>query len=631
MNFFQFLFVLVFIFLGVAVLAVYAQMPAECSSVGITDPYKCEQYLLQQRMPQQCRDAGITDEAACTQYLTRLGTPVIQIPAQCSDAGIRDRVKCEEYLRQQYMPAPCRSAGVTDEKTCEQLIMKQAMPQECLAEGITERTACEVFIFKKIAPVPCVEKGLTDPADCDEYISKTVTPKECIASGITVNHDACIRFLSDKYGGADKIPPSSYPPACVNAGATTPDACQDVMMEKFMPKECRLRGLKTPGACRTFLTDKYLPKECVAAGQTSKEGCDGVMFRKFAPKECVNAGVTDEKSCRKFMTKLLAPDISCEGMKEDACTEQIERNHIGGIVATRGRYEELKTRTADPQVNVSALSSGNKDLEEMVPLTKGDTRLVVLKSEEKIILNIDDNIIQTAPIALMIDSDGDGLADDIEGRLGSDPVRSDTDGDGTDDGEETRQSKNPAGEGPLRAKLAPIDNAILEGKTLGHPRTAGVVAAELEVEKALFMDTTGAEESGRGGEFEFSGRGEPDSVITLYIYSELPVVVTVSTDKYGNWQYKMSEPMRKGEHEVYVVVNDKTGRVVKKSNPFSFLISEAQAFTGEQTAGDRGTGAAGRSLKIYAFAAGSVIILGLIGFFGYMGYRRKKDHEAAAV
>ncbi len=78
-------------------------------------------------------------------------------------------------------------------------------------------------------------------------------------------------------------------------------------------------------------------------------------------------------------------------------------------------------------------------------------------------------------------------------------------------------------------------------------------------------------------ELTIAGKATPNSVVTLYIYSDLPLVVTVEVDKFGNWIYELKEALTDGEHEVFVALNSESGKVVAKSNPLSFFVKEAKA------------------------------------------------------
>jgi len=52
-------------------------------------------------------------------------------------------------------------------------------------------------------------------------------------------------------------------------------------------------------------------------------------------------------------------------------------------------------------------------------------------------------VVVIRPNQQTLDSDGDGLSDEMEKQLGTDSRRRDTDGDGVEDGDETRIGSNP--------------------------------------------------------------------------------------------------------------------------------------------------------------------------------------------
>jgi hypothetical protein len=80
---------------------------------------------------------------------------------------------------------------------------------------------------------------------------------------------------------------------------------------------------------------------------------------------------------------------------------------------------------------------------------------------------------------------------------------------------------------------------------------------------------------------EIRGKATPNSFVILYIYSK-PIVVVVKTDAGGNWTYLLDKPLANGQHEVYVASTNTTGKIVSKSEPFTFFIKEAQAVTQEE-------------------------------------------------
>ncbi len=83
---------------------------------------------------------------------------------------------------------------------------------------------------------------------------------------------------------------------------------------------------------------------------------------------------------------------------------------------------------------------------------------------------------------------------------------------------------------------------------------------------------------GTENRLKLEGKGLPNSFVTVYIYSSLPIILTVKTDSEGNWSYVLDKQLDDGEHEAYVAVTDNTGKITAKSEPLPF-IKTAQAAT----------------------------------------------------
>ena len=78
----------------------------------------------------------------------------------------------------------------------------------------------------------------------------------------------------------------------------------------------------------------------------------------------------------------------------------------------------------------------------------------------------------------MVDSDADGLDDDLEADLGTDPYAADTDGDGYDDAEELL-----AGSDPNDASEYPIGNSVIGPSRRQNPHATKIPAATLSIRK----------------------------------------------------------------------------------------------------------------------------------------------------
>ena len=165
------------------------------------------------------------------------------------------------------------------------------------------------------------------------------------------------------------------------------------------------------------------------------------------------------------------------------------------------------------------------------------------------------------------DTDNDGITDYDEVTLyKTNPMQPDSDADGFNDGAEIL-----AGFNPLNSET---ESAVI----FESPKEAGITRADiLSVDSIVAISESTPKEDGVSAQAEISGRGLPNSFVTLFIYST-PVVVTLKTEDDGSWVYTFDKELEDGEHEVYVGVTDNAGVIVAKSNPFRF-IKEAQAFT----------------------------------------------------
>lgn len=155
------------------------------------------------------------------------------------------------------------------------------------------------------------------------------------------------------------------------------------------------------------------------------------------------------------------------------------------------------------------------------------------------------------------DSDSDGLPDFEEKRLGTDLFKSDSDRDGYLDSDEIKNGFNPlkSSDGNKSDKIA-FQSPKEEGIVSGKYQVRNVEAVSKEKEKKAI---------------KLSGKGLPNSFVTLYIYSDSPIIVTVKTDANGDWVYELDKELEDGNHEVYVAVTDNTGKITAKSEPLPFV------------------------------------------------------------
>ncbi|MCK4554251.1 hypothetical protein KAU19_04785 [Candidatus Parcubacteria bacterium] len=621
-------------------------LPPECEQVGVTDPVECD-YILREKygnldnlikidfqpvsefkyfdgeqgMPPECREAGIITPEECEKIMFEKF-----MPPECQQAGVMTKEECDKIMFTKHLPPECSQANITDPEECDKLMMKMHLPPECQQAGATNKEECEKILFKKHAPQECIEAGATTPEECDKIMFKNHAPDDCREAGI-LNPEACKKFMFEKYS-EEAIPADKLPIECQKAGAKTPEECEKVMRKMYMPKECQDQGITNEKECDLYMQQKYMPPECREAGATTRKECDKIMFKKYGPRECIAAGIEDEQECREFMFNKYAPQVICQGVDDWQCKNSIRERHLGNIVAKQVQFNELKEKVmqmAGTSVTIEDLEATLEMAKEIIPIKEKQTGLKIIATGERMILDEDENLIQTAPVALMIDSDGDGLSDDMEKRLGTDPKNSDSDGDGYNDGAEVENKYNPSGTGKLQIAMAPVDQAILTNKILGQPKTEGEVSEELAVKSIINITD---EQSGLNQGYNMAGQAEPNSVATLYIYSDLPIVATVQADEYGNWQYEFSKSLIEGEHEIYVAINDNTGKVLTKSNPLNFFVKEAKAVSVKDfVAASVATPTTEKTesmIKYYLIIAILTVVVGILLFVIFIAQKRKQ-------
>jgi hypothetical protein len=204
--------------------------------------------------------------------------------------------------------------------------------------------------------------------------------------------------------------------------------------------------------------------------------------------------------------------------------------------------EEIKNDSSlgeeQKQEKLTVLSQEKLEIKEEFNFRKQAEQLLA-KEDGKNLSEEEKRKFQEIKNTLKVDSDGDGLPDYEEERIGSDPFSADSDQDGYLDGDEVKNGYNPL----LAASEKGADKIVFQ-----EPKVNGQENSFYRVEKVEAQKEENNSEKITG--VKMSGKALPNSFITLYIYSD-PVVVTVKTDEDGNWSYILDKELEDGHHEVY--------------------------------------------------------------------------------
>lgn len=417
---------------------------------------------------------------------------------------------------------------------------------------------------------------------------------------------------------------------CINAGITDPIKCenhitkqplptiQQIAQSSKLPQECINANIRDIRACEVFLQSEYMPDECLANNLADKNACVDFIHKRYGkPAECNRL---KDDSCAKLVSQVILSNYT-----DKATIDQAQ----GELERLNGKYISFKTAAASTSTEVTikedtetlpATEEGmsSRAVEKILPfkVSGRDLGLMVLATTTPSTRSFVNAV-------LAIDSDADGLTDDFERRIGSNPQNADTDQDGYGDGVEVRGGYNPMGKGSLNAEIFPIEKALLNKASLEQPRVAGITKSEsFRIEK---IENTDSKRIEGVQPIRLQGRGAPNQIVTIYIYSPLPIVMTVATDENGNWTYNLDRSLVDGKHEAYVVINDENGKISQKSSPFSFFIKEARAVSQNEFIGAEFNVPDRTQEMNYWYILASLFLI-IVGIGLYFLYAKTKDH-----
>lgn len=393
-----------------------------------------------------------------------------------------------------------------------------------------------------------------------------------------------------------------------------PGAAEDAA--KNITDDCAERGI--PGdKCQDWLAGQPQAQECRFVGITTVEECLN-WLRKQAGGELLECRGLSDEQCAEAEQRKTAGLLSSEDLDWIDATIT---DHLNTVITLRSDAETGRAEAVS--VDAPEKPVGN-EFASIIPLRPGEDGLPLrVHASPAFVQTSETESARRVPAVLLIDTDEDGLPDDVEKRLETDPSDADSDDDGFDDGMEIQNGFDPLGTGKLKADhppIAPIDAAIIAGLPIEQPTEAG------DVSEGLGIDSVGSGEEQEGIRFE--GIGTPGEVVSIFVYSYLPVILSTTVGEDGTWAYDLDDTLSDGKHEAYVTVTDSTGQIAKKGNPLSFFVAEAKAATEEEYFGanaDLVAVAEAPVTDLYRFyTIGAVALILIAAILGVMIFRQPR-------
>jgi len=441
---------------------------------------------------------------------------------------------------------------------------------DCLNQDVKNISCAAYFRNEQNITGSCIEKVLNR----DDCLEKN---EQCLRDGVT-NYDLCERYLTEPRASrwcdlaefrkeplcADYVEQknnvittnSNLNPFCIQQSIYINEECQKFLDYLKLPSECKQAGIITKEKCKEFLSGQILSTACQLAGSNDTASCSRNLINKYQNKAYCLEGDDCKNRLNLFVNELAAREISLRIL------EQAKIKFANGFISNENLQQpELQNLLPRLPINI-----------------KEKTNYQLLSAQEEVVV-ADNYLVKPLPALLIKDTDQDGVSDDIEKRLGTNVNLTDTDNDGYSDFLEIKNGYNPLLPNEKWQKsLAAVEKALFEGAIFEHPKIAGQVSNDLQIE----MITNVTPEESEEANLLLRGSGPAFSVLSLYIYSDIPLLATVQVDEYGRWQYALADNLVNGEHEVYLVINDETGKIQKKSPAQIFFINEAKAVSANE-------------------------------------------------
>jgi hypothetical protein len=399
---------------------------------------------------------------------------------------------------------------------------------------------------------------------------------------------------------------------CVSVSAVKPaieKSCTPPQNTEKSPAVSAGSGAQSGTAPAASNIGEAQDQSCIRAGLKDQKDCQWYLYQSKITKECLEKDLKDQNKCREYFLGKYGKPLKCQGMSDEKCNSLINEIILSDlkdliVPETKQILAGLSgnTAVADGENKILTINTGDEGAAAVrevkvdgLPLSRSGGKVAVA------LISTTDSGRQESlsPVVMVFDANGNGIPDDAESRLSSLP-----------------QDRSSATEAQL-ASLSGIDQALVQGKPLEQPKLSSASSSEFLTVGSI-KTVTSAGDNGAAGILKFQGKAEPGQVVTLFIYSQIPIVLTVKTDKNGNWVYDLDKSLVDGTHEVYAVINDREGRIVETSLPVPFFIQEAKAVTVDDFVKNQNASAvpdqSANITTFYLIGGGALILIMVVGF-----------------
>jgi hypothetical protein len=357
-------------------------------------------------------------------------------------------------------------------------------------------------------------------------------------------------------------------PSSGSTGALPQQVVVTATTENLTP-ECEEAGIKISRNCNTYMSQLNIIDKCLSLGVKTKDLCRQLLEESGVVTKCdqLEKSLSAEESKRQ-----------CDIMINDVILGEFD------IMISEETSKQLEGVVAKPVVidtvnNTIKTDASSNPISVKVPFDASNAEvpaslIPIIKA---------DNSTAQSPVAIIFDSDGNGIPDELDRRLKELGITKDN--------------------------LTSVEKAIVDKKPLEQPKDKKLVSSVLTVD--IENIETGV---------RFKGRGYPNEVSTLFIYSSIPIIVTVKSDENGNWIYDLDRRLSSGKHEVYVAINDSEGKLLEASVPKMFFVAEARAISLDDYLGIQPANTSNfvektdSTIKNYVIGGGIIVIMLIIAF-----------------